>query len=140
MANYYAKPSRLGRPKDPVGGEQNVARAILQATRLPLQLLQFMHRKLCRRATVFAESVCSPFEKTMRINNSVSGFAWRQTIEQCHEARLIRIAHGRFAIWLDPFRMLNPKVVVDLLPELHVSVDLMMQRRWLGERFTCGAG
>ena len=36
-----------------------------------------------------AESVCSVFEKTMRINNSVSGFASRQTIEQFHEARLI---------------------------------------------------
>jgi hypothetical protein len=61
-------------------------------------------------------------------------------MEQCHEARLVRIAHGRFAIWLDPFRVLNPEIVVDLLPELHISADLMMQGRWLGERFICGAG
>jgi hypothetical protein len=75
----------------------------------------------------------------MRINNSVSGFASRQTIEQFDEARLIRIARGRFAICLDPFRVLNPEVVVNLLPELRVSVDLMMQGRWLGERFMRGA-
>jgi hypothetical protein len=35
--------------------------------------------------------------------------------------------------------MLNPEIVVDLLTELHVSVDFMMQRRWLGERFMYGA-
>ena len=76
----------------------------------------------------------------MRINNTVSGFSSRQTIEQLRQARLVRITHGRFAIWFDPFRVLNPKVVVNLLPELRVSVDLMMQRRWLGERFEYGAG
>jgi hypothetical protein len=36
--------------------------------------------------------------------------------------------------------VLNPEIVVDLLPELHVSVDLLMQGRWLGEGFMCGAG
>jgi hypothetical protein len=76
----------------------------------------------------------------MRINNTLSGFSSPQIIEQFHQARLVRIAHRRFAIWLDPFGVLNPKVVVNLLPELHVSVDLMMQRRWPGDRFMCGAG
>jgi hypothetical protein len=76
----------------------------------------------------------------MRINNTLSGFAWRQTIEQFRQARLVRITLGRFAIWFNPFRVLNPKVVVNLLPELRVRVDLMMQRRWLGGRFMCGAG
>ena len=76
----------------------------------------------------------------MRIDNSVSGVAACQTIEQFHEACFVRIAHGRFAIWLDPFRVLNPKVGVDLLPELRVGVDLMMQGCWLGERFMRGAG
>jgi hypothetical protein len=75
----------------------------------------------------------------MRINNRLCGSSSRQTIEYFHEAGLIRITHGRFATWLDPFRVLNPQVVVNLLPELRVSVDLFMQRRWLGERFTCGA-
>jgi hypothetical protein len=87
-----------------------------------------------------AESVCPLFEKTMRINNRLSGFSSRQTIEQFHQARLVRITHGRFATWLDPFRVLNSKVVVNLLAKLGVSVDLLMQRRWLGERFMCGAG
>ena len=87
-----------------------------------------------------AESVCSLFEKTMRINNTLSGFSSGQTIEQFRQACLVRITHGRFAIWLDPFRVLNPKVVMNLLPELRVSVDLMMQRRWPGGRFMCGAG
>jgi hypothetical protein len=86
------------------------------------------------------ESVCSLFEKTMRINNRMSGFSSPQTIEQFHQARLVRITHGRFATWLDPVRMLNPKIVVNLSPELRVSVDLMMQERWPGQRFMCGAG
>ena len=76
----------------------------------------------------------------MRINNSVTGFSSRQTIEQFDQARVVRIAHGRFAIWLDPFRVLYPEVVVNLLPELGVGVDLMMQECWLGKRFMCRAG
>jgi hypothetical protein len=75
----------------------------------------------------------------MRINNRLSGFSSPQAIEQFDQARLVRITHGRFATWLDPFRVLNPKVVVNLLPELRVSVDLLMRGRWLGERFMCGA-
>ena len=86
------------------------------------------------------ESVCSLFEKPMRINNRSSGFSLRQPIEEVHQARLVRITHGRFAIWLDPFGVLTPKVVVNLLPKLHVSVDLMMQGPWPGERFMCAAG
>jgi hypothetical protein len=76
----------------------------------------------------------------MRINNGLGGFSSGLTSEQFHEARLVRITHGRFAIWLDPFGVLNPKVVVNLLPELHVSVDLIRRGRWAGERFMGGAG
>ena len=80
----------------------------------------------------------------MRINNRLSGFSPRQTprqtIEQFHQARLVRITHGRFAIWLDPFGVLDPKVVVNLLPELHVSVDFMRRGRWPNERVMSGAG
>jgi hypothetical protein len=43
----------------------------------------------------------------------------RQSVEQFQEA------HGGFAIWLDPFGMLDPQVVVNLLPELAVGVDLV---------------
>ena len=87
-----------------------------------------------------AESNCALFEKTMRINNTLSRFSSRQTIEQFRQTRLVRITHGRFAVWFDPFGVLKPKVVVNLLPELRVSVDLMMQRRWLSERFKYGVG
>jgi hypothetical protein len=31
--------------------------------------------------------------------------------------------------------MLDPEVVVNLLPELSVSVDLVRRPRWLGERW-----
>jgi len=41
---------------------------------------------------------------------------------------------------LDPFGMLDPKVVVNLLPEFCISVDLMMRGRWPGERSIGGAG
>lgn len=70
----------------------------------------------------------------MRINNSLGRSSSGQTIEQFREARLVRITHGGFAIWLDPFGMLDPEVVVNLLPELRVGVDLRCGR-WLGERF-----
>jgi hypothetical protein len=71
----------------------------------------------------------------MRINNRPGRFSSCQTIEQFHEARLVRITHGGFAIWLDPFGMLDPEVVVNLLPELDVSVDFMRRGRWLIQRF-----
>ena len=70
----------------------------------------------------------------MRINNTLSGFSSRQTIEQFRQARLVRITHGRFATWLNPFGMLDPEIVVNLLPELRVGVDLVRRPRWLGER------
>ena len=78
------------------------------------------------------------FEKTMGIDNRLGGFSSLQRSEQVHEARLVRIAHGRFAIWLDPFGMLDPEVIVNLLPKLSVSVDLMRKGHWLGERFRRG--
>ena len=46
-------------------------------------------------------------------------------IEQFYETCLVRIAHGTLAIWLDPFGMLDPEVVVNLFPELSVVVDLV---------------
>jgi hypothetical protein len=35
--------------------------------------------------------------------------------------------------------MLDPQVVVYLLPKLGVGVDLVSDRHWLGERFKCAA-
>jgi hypothetical protein len=65
----------------------------------------------------------------MRINDRVDGFASGQTIEQFHEARVVRITQGGFAIRLDPFGMLDTEVIVNLLPELRVSADLMTHGR-----------
>jgi len=76
----------------------------------------------------------------MRINNRPGRSSSRWTIEQFHETRLVRITHGGFAIWLDPFGMLDPEVVVNPSPELRVSVDLMRRGRWFGERFRRAAG
>jgi len=56
----------------------------------------------------------------------------RESIELFHETRLVRITHGGFAIWLDPFGMLDPQVVVNLLPEFGVSVDLVRHGHWFG--------
>ncbi len=75
----------------------------------------------------------------MRINNRLGGFSSRQSVEQFHEARLVRITHRRFAIWLDPFGVLDPEVVVNLLPKLDVTMDLMRRGHWFGERFRHGA-
>src|SRR5258707_445608 len=61
----------------------------------------------------------------------LGGSTSRQRIEQFHEARLVRITHGGAAIWLDPFGMLDPQVVVNLLPELGVGVDLVRHGNWL---------
>ena len=61
------------------------------------------------------------------------GSCSRESVEQCIEARLIRITCGGFAILLDPFGMLDPQVVVNLLQELGVGVDLVRHRHWLGE-------
>jgi hypothetical protein len=76
----------------------------------------------------------------MRINNGLGGFSSLQTSERFHEARLVRITHRGFAIWLDPFGMLDPEIVVNLLPELGVGVDLMRRGRRRGETLVGGTG
>src|SRR6266704_4960569 len=69
----------------------------------------------------------------------LGGSPSRQSVEQFRQARLVRITDGGFAIWLDPFGMLDPQVVVNLLPKLGVGVDLVSHRHCLGERFKCAA-
>jgi hypothetical protein len=71
----------------------------------------------------------------MNISDILVGFCSRECIEQFHEARFVRITHRGLAIWLDPFGMLDPQVVVYLLPKLGVGVDLVSHCHWLGERF-----
>ena len=70
----------------------------------------------------------------------LGGSPSRQSVEQFREARLVRITDGGFAIWLDPFWMLNPQIVVNLFQELGVSVNFVRHGTWLGERFRCGGG
>ena len=56
---------------------------------------------------------------------SFSGFPSFQTIEQFHQARLVRITHGRLAVWLDPFGMLDPQVIVNLFLQVCVDMGLL---------------
>jgi hypothetical protein len=76
----------------------------------------------------------------MRSSDRLAGSASRQCVEQFHEARFVRVARGAFAIRLDPLGMLDPQIVVNLLPKLGAGVDLARHGRLLGERFKCGAG
>jgi len=76
----------------------------------------------------------------MKTNDPLVGSPSSNRIEQFHETRLVRITHGTVAIWLNPFRMLDSEIVVNLLPKLGVGVDLMRSGRWLGDRFRCSAG
>jgi len=61
----------------------------------------------------------------MRRNDRLVGSPWRQSVEHFRETRLVRIAYGGFAIWLDPFGVLDPQIVVNLLLEFGVRVDWM---------------
>ena len=54
----------------------------------------------------------------------------RRSAEQFPEARLVRITRGTLAISLDPFGMLDPQIVVNLLLELGVGVDLVKHGNW----------
>ena len=76
----------------------------------------------------------------MSRSDGLVGFRSRERVEQFHEARLVRITHGGSAIWLDPFGMLNPQVLLNLVPELGVGVDLMIHGYCPNERFKCDAG
>jgi hypothetical protein len=41
-------------------------------------------------------------------SDRLDGSPSQQSVEESREARLVRIAHGRLAIGLDPFGMLDP--------------------------------
>ena len=75
---------------------------------------------------------------TMRSSDRLVGSSSRQCAEQFHETHLVRITQGAFAVWLDPFGMLDPEVVVNLLPEFGVGVDFVRHSHWLDETFKCG--
>ena len=79
------------------------------------------------------------FVDAVRRNDRLIGSP-HSCVEEVHEARLVRITRGAFAICLDPFGMLDTEVVVNLLPELGVGVDLVGHGDWLGERFRWSVG
>ena len=74
----------------------------------------------------------------MNISGSFVGSRSPKTVDLFYQARLVRITHGRFTIWLDPFEVLNPKVVVNLLPKLHVSMDQQHLFSWMEARGESG--
>ena len=76
----------------------------------------------------------------MSSNYRSVGFRSRRSAEQLREARLVRITHWGTAIGVNPVGMLDPQIVVNLLPKLGVGVDLVIHGNWLGEEFKCAAG
>ena len=65
------------------------------------------------------------FQCAMRRNDRSIGSPSRQSSEHFREARVVRITLGGFAIWLDPFGMLDPQIAVNLLLEFGVRVNWM---------------
>ena len=69
----------------------------------------------------------------MSSNGRLVGSPSRRNAEQFPEARLVRITRGGAAIGVNPVGMLDPQIVVNLLPELGVGVDLVSHGYWLGD-------
>ena len=66
----------------------------------------------------------------MKRNDRSVGSRSFQRVEHFREARLVRITHGGFAIGLNPFGMLDPQIVVNLVLELGVRVDSRRHGNW----------
>ena len=58
------------------------------------------------------------------------------SFEEPPQARLVKIAHGRFAAWLDPFGMLPSQVVVNLSLKLGHGVGRVTD--WFGRNHARG--
>ena len=76
----------------------------------------------------------------MRRSGRLIGPSSRPRVEDFREARLVRIAHRRFTIWLDPFGMLDPQIVVNLLQQVRVSVDFLGHDHIDSLEFKCAGG
>ena len=61
----------------------------------------------------------------MRRSGRLIGFSPRPRVEDFRETRFVKIAHGGFTIWLDPFGMLGPQVFVHLFPQIRVRTELV---------------
>jgi len=46
-----------------------------------------------------------------------------QHIQRFYQTRLVRITCGAFAVWLDPFGMLDSQIVVNLSPQVCVGME-----------------
>jgi hypothetical protein len=64
-------------------------------------------------------------EGTRSHSDRLVRFLPSQSVEQFHEARFIRITRAAFAVWPDPFGVLDAEVVVNLSPKLDVSADFV---------------
>ena len=73
------------------------------------------------------------FECAMNISYRVLRSRSRKCIEQFREAHLVRITDRGLAIWLDPIGVLNPQVVMNLLPEFGIGMNLVRHCCLLGE-------
>jgi hypothetical protein len=49
--------------------------------------------------------------------------------QQFHEPCFVGVAYRTFAVWFDPFRMLNPEIIVDLLAKFRVRAGLVVNAR-----------
>ena len=76
-----------------------------------------------------ASSHCR-FQCAMKRNDRSVESRSFQRVEHFREARLVRITHGGFAIGLNPFGMLDPQIVVNLLLKFGVRVDRMRHGNW----------
>jgi hypothetical protein len=68
--------------------------------------------------------------QTLKTEVRLSDFGWagrRTSFEELAQARLVKIAHWRFAAWLNPFGMLFSQIVVNLLLKLGHGVDRMTE-------------
>src|SRR6476620_10905785 len=76
-------------------------------------------------------SACSycRFQCAMRRKDRSVGSPSRQSVEHVRQARRVRITRWGFAIWLDPFRMLDPQIAVNLLLEFGVRVSCLANPR-----------
>jgi hypothetical protein len=84
----------------------------------------------CLESPGTVESVWSLFEDAMNISDRLVGSRSRECVEQFYQTPLVRITHGAFAIWLNPFGMLDAKVVANLFPKVGVGEDLVRHGNW----------
>ena len=71
---------------------------------------------------------------TWKIFFPAVGSRSRESFELFRETRLVKITHGGFAIWPDPFGMFLTQRVVDLALKVNVFLDFA-RKDWRSVRF-----